>query len=284
MTCESVREMLGAYLDGELDANAEFEMRNHLADCQECPEAYHRLRSLKLAIKESALYHTAPRVLEERIRSSLRSEKERRDLGRTSFRQWSAIAASVLLTISLGFSLYLMRGRLSSSELLARQVVSSHIRAMLGKHLVDVPSSDQHTVKPWFEGKLDFSPPVRDLKDAGFVLVGGRIDYVENRPIAALVYERRKHIINLFIWPSSKLSAATQRSETLNGFNLIQGTNAGMTFWAVSDLNTKELEQFVTLFSSDSAARSIDKLHQLNRSGFLPLPSAGTVPGRNEIR
>jgi mycothiol system anti-sigma-R factor len=265
MTCESVQEMLGAYLDGELDANAEFQLRNHLADCQECAEAYHRLRSLKQAIKETALYHTAPRELERQVRAKLRSAREERNPARTRFHQWIAIAASVLVAVSLGLGLYLLRSRTSSSELLAQQVASSHIRAMLGTHLVDVPSSDQHTVKPWFEGKLDFSPPVKDLKDAGFVLVGGRIDYVENRPVAALVYERRKHIINLFIWPSSRYSAATHGSETLNGFNLIQWTNAGMTFWAASDLNTKELGQFVRLFSSQSAARSIDKLYQFSR-------------------
>jgi anti-sigma factor (TIGR02949 family) len=265
MTCESVQEMLGACLDGELDPNAEFQLRTHLAGCQECAEAYRRLRSLKQAIKEAALYYAAPRELEIRVRSRLRSVKDGGNLGRTRVRQWIAIA-SVLAATSLGLSLYLLH-RTSSPEL-AQQVVSSHIRAMLGTHLVDVPSSDQHTVKPWFEGKLDFSPPVKDLKDAGFVLVGGRIDYVRNRPVAALVYERRRHIINLFIWPSSAPSAATHGSETLNGFNLIQRTNAGMIFWAASDLNATELRDFVTLFSSESTAILIDKLCQL--SGGLP--------------
>jgi anti-sigma factor RsiW len=173
------------------------------------------------------------------------------------------MAASVLAAISLGLGLYLLR-RTSSPELLAQQIVSSHTRAMLGAHLVDVPSSDQHTVKPWFEGKLDFSPPVKDLKGVGFVLVGGRIDYVKNRPVAALVYERRRHIINLFIWPSSAPSAATNGSETLNGFNLIQWTNAGMIFWAASDLNVTELRDFVTLFSSKSTAMLMDKPYQLS--------------------
>ena len=265
MTCECVQDMLGAYLDDELDANAEFQLRNHLADCHECAAAYRRLRSLKQAIKEAAPYHTAPRDLEIRVRTSLQSVRDGRNSGRTRFHQWIAIAASVLVAMSLGLSLYLIRRRTSSPELLAQQVVSSHIRVTLGTHLVDVPSSDQHTVKPWFDGKLDFSPPVKDLKDAGFVLIGGRIDYVENRPAAALVYERRKHIINLFVWPSRAASATSHGSETLNGFNVIQWTNAGMTFWAVSDLNTKELRQFVTQFSGQSTTMSVDKRYKLSR-------------------
>jgi anti-sigma factor (TIGR02949 family) len=250
MTCESVRDMLGAYVDGELDANAEFQLRTHLAQCPECPDAYRRLRSLQQEIKSGNLYYAAPRELEARIRRSLGSVKSERTRERTVFRNWMAIAACVLVAISVGFSVYVIRSRGASSNLLAQQVVSSHVRAMLGTHLVDVPSSDQHTVKPWFDGKLDFSPPVKDLKSSGFALVGGRIDYLEHRPVAALIYERRKHIINLFIWPSSFHLGGTGPPEAIQGYNLIRWTDAGMTFWAVSDLNVKELQQFVALFRS----------------------------------
>lgn len=248
MTCDSVRDMLGAYLDGELDANAEFQIREHLAECAECPEAYRRLRSLKDGIKESNLYYSTPPGLEARIRASLHGTKKDRHTRLNPFRQWMAIAASVLVGLSIGLSVYVFR-RGTSSELLAQQAVSSHVRAMIGTHLVDVPSSDQHTVKPWFNGKLDYSPPVKDLKDAGFPLVGGRIDYLDNRPVAALVYQRRKHVINLFVWPSVQ-GSQTKRLETLNGYNVIRWTDAGMTFWAVSDLNARELQQFVALLRS----------------------------------
>jgi anti-sigma factor RsiW len=250
MTCESVREMLGAYVDGELDANGEFQLRTHLAECPECPDAYRRLRSLQQEIKSGGLHYAAPPELEARIRGSLGSVTSERTRERTAFRDWMAIAACVLVAISVGFSVYVIRSRSASSNLLAQQVVSSHVRAMLGTHLVDVPSSDQHTVKPWFDGKLDFSPPVKDLKSSGFALVGGRIDYLEHRPVAALIYERRKHIINLFIWPSSFHFGGTGRPQVIQGYNLIRWTDAGMTFWAVSDLNVKELQQFVALFRS----------------------------------
>lgn len=251
MTCDSVRDMLGAYLDGELDANAEFQLREHLAECAECPEAYRRLRSLKDGIKDGNLYYSTPPGLEARIKASLHAAKAtRKDTHArlNPFRQWMAIAASVLVGLSIGLSVYVFRGG-TSSELLAQQAVSSHVRAMIGTHLVDVPSSDQHTVKPWFNGKLDYSPPVKDLKDAGFPLVGGRIDYLDNRPVAALVYQRRKHVINLFVWPSVR-GSQTKKLETLNGYNVIRWTDAGMTFWAVSDLNAKELQQFVALLRS----------------------------------
>jgi anti-sigma factor (TIGR02949 family) len=249
MTCETVRDMLGAYVDGELDANAEFQLRAHLAECPQCPDAYSRLRSLQQAMKTGDLYYSAPQELEARIRNSLGSARRPRTRDRPFFQNWMAIAASVLVAISLGLIAYIVHTHRANSELLAQQVVSSHVRAMLGTHLVDVPSSDQHTVKPWFDGKLDFSPPVKDLKNYGFGLAGGRIDYLENRPVAALIYERRKHIINLFIWPSSAHSAGSGRPVgTIQGYNLIRWTDAGMNFWAVSDLNVRELQEFVALF------------------------------------
>ena len=118
---------------------------------------------------------------------------------------------------------------------------------MLPSHLFDVASTDPHTVKPWFEGKLDFSPPVKDLAGQGFPLVGGRLDYLHNRPVAALIYRRRKHSINLFLWPSPAGSAAAPNRVTRQGYHMIQWTHSGMTFWAVSDLNDRELQEFVRL-------------------------------------
>jgi anti-sigma factor RsiW len=238
--------MLGAYLDGELDANAEFQMRSHLEVCPDCPDAYHRLSALKQQIKEADLYYTAPAELVKRISNSLPSPPKA-SRGADVRRQWLAVAASLLVAISLGLAMYVLRSRQTSSQLLAQQIVSSHVRAMMGTHLVDVPSSDQHTVKPWFAGKLDFSPPVNDLAKSGFVLVGGRMDYIGDHAVAALVYERRKHIINLFIWPSSRDSREISTPRTLNGYNIIEWTRGTMSFCAVSDLNLKELREFADL-------------------------------------
>jgi anti-sigma factor RsiW len=117
----------------------------------------------------------------------------------------------------------------------------------MADHLTDVPSSDQHTVKPWFNGKLDFSPTVKDLREHGFSLNGGRVDYIGNRPVAALVYQCRQHSINLFVWPSASAPAVNEKAEERQGYNLIRWSNGGMTYWAISDLNLVELQQFAQL-------------------------------------
>jgi mycothiol system anti-sigma-R factor len=250
MTCDSVRDMLGACLDGELDANAEFQLRTHLADCPECQEAYRQLRSLKDAIRKGGLNYSAPPELKERIRISLGAREHKRSTAGTRLRPWMSIAASLTLALLLGSGFFVSR-RNSNAQLLAQELVSSHVRAMIGTHLVDVPSSDQHTVKPWFNGKLDYSPPVTELRNAGFALVGGRIDYIDKHPAAALIYERRKHVIDVFVWPTARNSQPI-RLETLNGYNVIGWTDAGMTFWAVSDLNRNELQQLVALMKGPS--------------------------------
>jgi anti-sigma factor RsiW len=201
--------------------------------------ATHMLSCPSCILQTHARYYEAPPGLERKIRQSLRRENSAPAPWR-----WLAIAASLLLAASVVWNLALLRSRIDPQQFLAANVLSAHIRSLAGTHLLDVPSSDQHTVKPWFNGKLDFSPAVKPLE--GFPLLGGRLEYFDGHAAAALVYGREKHIINLFVWPSASPTAAT--SETRNGYHMQSWSANGMTFWAVSDLNETELGQFVSLY------------------------------------
>ena len=202
-------------------------LADHLLSCPSC------------IMRSHATYYEAPPGLEAKIRASLREET-----ATPSTWKWMAIAAAVLLVASATWNVVQFKSRVDPQRVLATNVLSAHIRSLEGTHLLDVPSSDQHTVKPWFNGKLDFSPGVKDLE--GFPLLGGRLEYFEGRPAAALIYGRRKHTINLFIWPSATTSP--DASETRNGYHIVSWSTGGMAFWAVSDINEAELQQFVSLY------------------------------------
>ena len=218
MSCETARFLM---------ENNDPALAEHLESCPSC------------LIRANAPYYAAPPGLEQKIRQSLRGET-----AAPPYWRWAAIAATVLLTASLAINVQLLRSRVSAQQLTADAVLSAHVRSLAGTHLVDVPSSDQHTVKPWFNGKVDFSPPVKTLE--GFPLIGGRLEYFESRPAAALIYGRNKHMINVFTWPSTK--HAPDSTQTRNGFHMQSWSGNGMTFWAVSDLNETELSEFVSLY------------------------------------
>jgi len=247
MNCEEARSLTHAYSDGELDLLRTLELEKHLADCPACSQAYENIRSLITALKSGDFYYNAPTALKRRIRASIAAEKP--SPRRILFPWWqmpklgfsaAAIAAIALLVV-------VMSGRDSGEDRLAQEVTAAHVRSLMLAHLMDVASSDQHTVKPWFQGKLDFTPKVTDLADRGFPLVGGRLDYLHDRPVAALVYRRNQHVINLFVWPASANAADSEKVTVRQGYNLIRWTASGMTFWAVSDLNRVELSEFAHL-------------------------------------
>lgn len=240
MRCESAVDLVGPYLDGELDASLEAEVRAHIAACNACAGAHSRLLALRRGMRERAPYYTAPPGLEARIDEILRSNAREEQPWR-----WAAIAASVALAASLVWNAILWRQSTGAGPV-AHEVVSSHIRSLIGTHLLDVPSSDRHTVKPWFNGKIDFSPEIKDFPEQGFPLAGGRIDYVRGRTVAVLVYHRRKHVINLFIWPSNDTGG--DRRFAQNGFNVVHWVRDGMTYWAVSDVTAADLQGFVSLY------------------------------------
>ena len=244
MTCSSSRRLLELYLDGELATSEATEIQEHIECCASCGGLYQHLEQLQGDIRMQLIRYTAPAHLRKSIHAALRKAAAIvPEAGRSRW-NWMAVAASVLLFASMAWNIASLRSRDSASDTLAQELLSSHLRSLVGTHLLDVPSSDQHTVKPWFNGKLNFSPDVRDFSSQGFRLVGGRIEYVDDRPVAALVYQRRQHFINLFIWPATSSSHGGYSDMKRSGYNLVTWTENGMTCWAVSDLQTSELEQF----------------------------------------
>ncbi len=247
MNCHEIQDLLHGYLDDELDVVSSLAIERHLQDCAMCAQTYNNAQALHSALRTSPLSLQAPLHLHKRVRSAVRraSPAARPHLREWSWRWLGACAALALLAVALWRLWPIPFGAVTDGRL-AQDIVASHVRSLMVSHLTDVTSSDQHTVKPWFEGKLDFSPVVEDLTGYGFPLVGGRLDYLDNRPVAALVYRRRQHVINLFLWPAPR-QAGGETICLYQGYTLRHWTTAGMTYWAVSDLHDSELREFVRL-------------------------------------
>ncbi len=251
MKCRDVQHLLHPYSDGELDLVRHVEIEEHLAGCAECADRVKNLRSLRAAVSSPFLYYQAPPALRQRVQLATSPVTRGR---RRSWVQLGAIAAGLLLLIGAAATtgmLFPWMGT-STDDRLAERVVASHVRSLQVDHLTDVVSSDQHTVKPWFRGKLDFSPQVPDLTLQGYSLSGGRLDYLTDRPVAALVYHRRLHAINLFTWPAGDDDEKTTRGMARQGFHIRYWQRSGMTFWAISDLSEQEFDEFVRLFQQHS--------------------------------
>lgn len=247
MDCAEKRNLIHGYLDGELDLVKSIEMEAHLKECPACSQVLENHRTVRAALASGSMAYRAPAGLERRIRASLRKERPVAPASSLLSWRWLSLAASAAAIALLAWNLAPRLARTSAEERLTQEVVSSHVRSLMANHLADVVSTDQHTVKPWFDGKLDFAPPVNDFAAEGFPLAGGRLDYLNDRPVAALVYQRRKHFINLFVWPASEGGESTESSATRQGYNVLHWRKGGMNFWAASDISAADLAEFTRL-------------------------------------
>jgi anti-sigma factor RsiW len=241
---ENIRELLHAYVDGELDLANTRETERHLQSCADCRGTEKAIRELRTALTSQGPTYRAPTHLRRNVRAALRREAKSSEQKLSPWLMFATGAAFAALI--LGFAL-LQTTRAARTDAILSQVVANHVRSLLAAQLVDVVSSNQHTVKPWFDGKIDFAPEVRDLSANGFPLAGGRLDYLDGKTIAALVYHRDKHPINLFISPTLTSRTTSPTAAVRRGYNVLSWTNNGMTYWAVSDLNQTELREFTEL-------------------------------------
>ena len=249
MTCEDARKLLNAYADGELDVVRGVEIEDHLRGCDACPRELESLRALRAAIAENGAYYDAPDDLAAHVRAAagFRPPAHRNREPHLSRFGWSLIAAAAAVALAIVLIKNASPPGRSATDLTMREVVDDHIRSLMANHLTDVASSNQHTVKPWFDGKVDFAPQVADFGAEGFVLIGGRLDYLDSHPAAAIVYRRRLHIINLFVWPAAHRANSASAAGTRQGYNVVHWTKDGTAYWAVSDLELAQLEDFARM-------------------------------------
>ena len=246
MQCEEARPLLDTYLDGEVAEAERSLLRDHIEGCTECGPEAAALERLRDGIRRAAPVYRAPEVLRFSLRSALR--REAAEARPTTMRAagWLAYAASILLAVAVGSGgTFLLTGERQENTL-ANEVIDSHLRSLLGTHLTDVASTDKHTVKPWFAGRTDLSPPGVDLAGEGFPLIGGRLDLIQGKPVPALVYRRREHVINVFVLPASRGDLA--KTLTRRGYSLRHWDEGDLGFWAVSDAAPTELTEFERVF------------------------------------
>jgi anti-sigma factor RsiW len=255
MTHSELELQLDAYLDGELASRDAREFEAHLKECRNCARLHDARVALGAAIRAEVPALRAPDVLRTRLRTALRSAAGSPVASRrTPVRGWRPLALAASLALVAVGSWRVASNR-AAGEALSEQVLTSHVRSLMPGHLTDVVSSDQHTVKPWFNGKLDFSPAVYDFAGRGYPLIGGRLDYLGGRPVAALVYGRRQHLINVFIWPATQGSGRNPGETMRQGYHLLHWTTPEYTYWVVSDLGMTELRDFAQLVrAGDSTA------------------------------
>ena len=234
--------LLGGLLDGELDAANVASIEAHVARCSACREELERQQELKRILRHEGLRYTAPESVKERVAAVLPQADLHRRSARERMVSWVAPAVGGALAASLAILLLVHPGGETAID---RQLISSHVRSLQPGHLIDVQTSDRHVVKPWFNGKIDFAPPVPELADAGFPLAGGRLDSIDGKTVAAIVYHRRLHTVNLFVWPDD---GGRDRTIADHGFAIAEWEDKGLRFAAVSDIPPQDLDWFETAF------------------------------------
>jgi anti-sigma factor RsiW len=249
VSCELTHSVLHGYLDGELDAARAADFERHLLSCAECVAQLESQENLRSTIQKATLYERPPATLRQRLDAELGASSKAPaqvvEMPSKAWR-WLAIAATILLVGALGWRLTPGLREPSVEAAYASAIVDAHLRSLQPGHLQDVISTDQHTVKPWFDGRIDFAPPVRDFANEGFPLQGGRLDVVRGRTVAVLVYGRRKHVVNVFIWSTKERDSAPQSGSQL-GYNWIDWRKDGMELCAVSDTNPADLKELQRL-------------------------------------
>jgi anti-sigma factor RsiW len=246
MTCEEAVVLLHALIDGELDAGHAREVEMHAAGCARCAAELSATRELRQALRGNDLRYAASASLRGSIDRAVPSPDVA--TSRRALLKGLMLGSAVSAAAAAGISFVIVRGDRDGQIL--SEAVSAHLRSLQADHLTDVQSSDQHAVKPWFNGRIDIAPPVIDLTAQGFTLIGGRLDYIDGKPVAAIVYRRRVHVINLFIMQGMDPALPAPRLETVQGFNILRWTDQGLNLLAVSDLNREELEEFETKFEA----------------------------------
>jgi anti-sigma factor RsiW len=254
MTCDEAEILLHALIDGELDAGHAREIEAHIATCANCAAKLAAFRQMSQQVAGAGLRYTAPASLRQRIEAALPRAPRVSNVtpmpSRRGVLRGFALGSAVSAIAATGLFAVVLR---KDDELrIESEIVSAHLRSLQAGHLIDVVSSDQHTVKPWFNGKLDVSPPVIDLTAQGFTLIGGRLDYVDERAIGAVVYKRRAHVINLFVAQTSATERRSATIDTVQGFNIRRWRDHGLNYWAVSDVGIDELAEFGEKFEAAS--------------------------------
>ena len=248
MTCEDVERLVEAYADGELSLESALAVEAHVAGCPACTARLDGIRAVRHTLR-TAPYFQAPEALAARVRTTMAAastSSSRPRAPRPLYRRWQPwlAAAASLAVVSLAVAGVLRQRAVLAADATTAAVIEGHVRSLMADHLTDVASTDRHTVKPWFAGRIDFSPTVVDLASDGFPLVGGRLDYIDQHVAAALVYQRREHRINVFLWPHASGSAVHVTRSDARGYRVITWSRGGMAVWMVSDLALVELEDF----------------------------------------
>ena len=274
IACPETLQLTDAYLDDELELRGALELEEHLAGCSACSAEERGLRELQASVRANLVRHAAPPSLEARLREALQvpaaaalAPAAPRSAVTPALaapaaalprppaaRRWAGLAASAAAATLAAMVVLVAAPRLRpppAEIAVADVVIAAHVRSLLANHLTDVASSDQHTVKPWFQGKLDYSVSVTDFAAEGYPLVGGRLDYVEDAPVASLVYRRAQHVVNLFVWPGRRGGDEPLQHLSRRGYGAFWWSKDGMYYWAVSDLNDAELQRFVELVRHD---------------------------------